>query len=658
MPATLAFTNEAFRVDTSFRVAIAGNAHKRLYAGATRMLRRLGERTGLFLPQDFLVPGVSVESPSLVVSVRRPGKIELGEDESYTIEVSPAGVRIDAGTDLGALHGLETLLQLISADADGYYLPGVSIRDEPRFPWRGLMIDAARHFMPVDVIKRNLDGMAAVKMNVLHWHLCDDQGFRVETREFPRLHEVGSDGLYYTQSQIREVVAYAGERGIRVVPEFDVPGHATAMIAAYPELSSAPGTFTVERKWGVFFPVLNPANEHTYGFLDRLFGEMAGLFPDPYFHIGGDEVEHSGHRADHWDGNPEIQRFKAKRNMQDNSALQGHFNKRLLAIMTKHKKIMIGWDEILHEAMPTNVVIHSWRGKASMERAAKLGYRSILSNGYYIDLIHPTDSHYLNDPLPGDTPLSDDEKKNILGGEATMWAEYVSPETIDSRIWPRTAAIAERLWSPQSVTNVEDMYRRLERISIQLEEHGLTHEKNYAMMLRRLTGTNNVAPLKTLVDVLEPVKGYTRGRLKPHTSYSPLTRVVDAARPDAAVARWFRMGVQRCLAAQGDRDALAKELTGWLTLWKENHVQLTAIIARVPALREIASMSEDLSTAAGLGIAALEHITRGTRADASWDREAMTILERAKEPRGQTELMILPGIEALVAAACGRVANH
>lgn len=651
IPENIMFTELAFRVDTSFRIVIQGNAHERLYSAATRMLRRLSERTGLFLPQDFIVPDAEVESPSLTITTQRAGNIELGEDESYVLVVSSRGIGLNAETDLGALRGMETMLQLLTADAQGFYLPGVRIEDRPRFPWRGLMIDAARHFMPMDVIKRNIDGMAAVKMNVFHWHLCDDQGFRVESKEFPKLHKIGSDGLYYTQSQIKEVVEYADNRGIRVVPEFDVPGHATALIAAYPELSSAPGTVTVERKWGIFYPVLNPASEYTYEFLDRLFGEMADLFPDPFFHIGGDEVEHTGHSAEHWDNNPDIQRFKAENNIQDNGTLQSYFNKRLLAIVTKHKKVMIGWDEILHEAMPTNVVIHSWRGRGAMERAAKLGYRSILSNGYYIDLIQPTDIHYLNDPLPEDVQLSDEGKGNILGGEATMWAEFVSPETIDSRIWPRTAAIAERLWSPRTVVNVDDMYRRLDRISLQLEEHGLTHEKNYEMLLRRLTGDRDIAALKTLVDVLEPVKGYVRGRLKPHTSYSPLTRVVDAARPDAAEARRFRIAVDRYLAGLESGDSLANSLMYILRGWKENHLHLSVIITRSPPLAEIASMSEDLSRVADIGVESLGYIQSGVRGDVAWEKEALEAIEKAKEPRGQTELMILPAIEKLVARA-------
>jgi hexosaminidase len=504
--------------------------------------------------------------------------------------------------------------------------------------------------MPVEVIKRNLDGMAAVKMNVFHWHLCDDQGFRVESKVWPKLHELGSDGFYYTQTQIREVIGYAEERGIRVIPEFDVPGHATSWIAAYPELGSAPGPYPIERKWGIFYPVLNPVKEFTYEFLDKFFGEMARLFPDPYFHIGGDEIEHDDyHKAKHWNENPEIQAFKNKNNIKDNAALQAYFNSRVLKTLTKHGKIMVGWDEILHGTMPTNIVIQSWRGRESMVKAAQMGYQSILSNGYYIDLIQPTDFHYLNDPLPADTPLTPEQQKKILGGETTMWAEFVTPETVDSRIWPRTAAIAERFWSPREVNDVDDMYRRLEKISLQLEEHGLTHENNYGMMLRRLTRGHDLTALKNLVDVIEPVKIYTRNRLRPHTSYSPLTRVVDAARPDASVARNFRKLVDRYLENRNS-DHSNTQLHSWLELWQNNHADLLKTIKFSPVLAEIESLSKDLSEIAGIGLEALNMLESQQQASEVWKKEKLAVLEKAKAPRGQAELMVVSALEKLVAA--------
>src|SRR5216683_1821921 len=217
-----------------------------------------------------------------------------------------------------------------------------------------------------------------------------------------------------------------------------------------------------------------------------------------------------------------------EKGIKDNHALQAYFNQRLLKILQKHGKKMIGWDEILHPDLPKDAVIQSWRGQAALAEAAKKGYNGILSNGYYIDLIFTAAQHYRADPLPADSPLTPEEAKHVLGGEATMWGEWVSPETIDSRIWPRTAAIAERLWSPRNVKDVDDMYRRLDAISMQLEELGLTHEKNVDMLLRRMATTENIDPLKTLVSLVEPVKEYRRAREHPATMLTPLTRLIDA----------------------------------------------------------------------------------------------------------------------------------
>jgi len=650
-PAQFAVQTGQFRLHETFTIAVTGQPETRLYRVASRALRRLAGRTGLFFKQGFVQAGVNPDSAQLVLHCERPGQVRLGEDESYALTVTPEKIRLQAPTDIGALRGLETLLQLLAADEQGYFFPAVTIKDGPRFPWRGLLIDACRHFMPLEVILRNLDAMAAVKLNVLHWHLSEDQGFRVESKVYPKLHELGSDGFYYTQAQIKEVIAYAAERGIRVVPEFDVPGHSTSWLVAYPELGSAAGPYQIEREWGIFYPVINPAREFTYQFLDKFFGEMAALFPDPYFHIGGDEIEHGSREAKHWNENPEIQAFKKKHNLPDNAALQAHFNRRVLAILTRHGKIMVGWDEILHPDMPKNIVIQSWRGREAMIKAAQQGYQSLLSNGYYIDLIQPAEFHYGNDPLPADSPLHQQEKTRILGGEATMWSEMVSPETIDSRIWPRTAAIAERLWSPAEVNDVDDMYRRLAVISLQLEEHGLTHEKNYGMLLRRLAGSDDIAALQTLVDVIEPVKLYNRNRLRRHNAFSPLTRVVDAARPDATVARNFRKLVARYLAG-GDRQALAAEIKSWLTLWRDNHAALLPAIKAAPVLAEIATLSQDLAEIAALGLEALGRLESQQSSDEAWQQEKLAVLKKAATPRGQTELMVVPAIEQLV-QACG-----
>ncbi len=649
VPREIILDGGKFRLDDSFCLSAEGKTNPRLYKAATRMLRRLAGRTGLFLPQDFITAQSNPSEPQMVITVSRTGELKLFEDESYQLIITDKQVQLKAETDIGALRGLETFLQLLSIDKDGYYFPTITVNDAPRFPWRGLLIDVSRHFLPVEVIKRNLDGMAAVKMNVFHWHLVDDQGFRVECKSWPRLHEMGSDGFYYTQEQIKDIIAYAADRGIRVVPEFDVPAHSTSWLVGYPELGSAPGPYTIERGWGIKDPTMNPANEFTYEFLDKFFGEMAALFSDDYLHIGGDE-----NNGKHWDANEQIQQFMRDNNIPDNHALQAHFNKRILQILTKYNKKMIGWDEIFQPALPKNIVIHSWRGHESLIKSAQQGYMGILSNGYYIDLIQPAEYHYLNDPIPENTPLTEAEQKRILGGEATSWGELVTYETVDPRIWPRTAAIAERLWSSQSIRDVEDMYRRLQNMSFRLEELGLNHIKNYEMMLRRLTNDQDISVLKTFVDLVQQVKFYQRHHQGvTYTSYSPLTRVVDAARPESMTARNFSKIVDDFI--ENPQKSRAEEIKYWLDLWLGNHKNLLEIIQRSPILKEIVTMSEDLAAISATGLEAVEYIYNNKNASKRWRKRSLKLIENARKPRGQVELMVVDPVEKLVQAATGKI---
>ncbi len=432
LPAELQFAVGWLPVTANFSVAVGGHDDVRLRAAIARALQRLTVRTGVDLTQAT----VSTAMPAtLVIVCQGPGYAipSVDEDESYTLDVTAQQATLRAPTVVGALRGLETFLQLVQSGPDGFAVPAVRVRDQPRFPWRGLMIDVARHWQPIEVIKRNLDGMALVKLNRLHLHLTDDQGFRVESRTHPELQEQGSDGHYFTQDQIREIIAYAQARGIRVMPEFDIPGHATSWVVSHPEFASLPGPYAIERQWGVFDPVLDPTNEALYRLLDDFMGEMAALFPDAYIHIGGDE-----NNGVQWNANPRIQEFIRQHDLKDNAGLHAYFNRRLGEILAKHGKKLIGWDEILHPGLPLDSTIHSWRGAEALAEAAHLGYTGILSNGYYIDLCYPTSDHYVADPLPATTKLTAEEQRRILGGEATMWSEWVTPETIDSRIWPRT----------------------------------------------------------------------------------------------------------------------------------------------------------------------------------------------------------------------------
>ena len=482
-PSSIEMGSGELAVESGFRIGLAGKGGPLVERAATRLEARLARQTGLVLP-DPMAPAVK---PTLEIRCDGPGRPlpHLGMDESYSLTVTPAGASLQAAEPWGVLRGMETFLQMVvPGSSHAFRVPAVVIEDRPRFPWRGLMLDSARHFMPLDVVKRTLDGMAAVKLNVFHWHLTDNQGFRVESRRYPELHRMGSDGLFYTQEQVREIVAYAGERGIRVYPEFDIPGHTTSWLVSHPELAAMPGPYSIERGWGIFDPALDPSKEEVYRLLDGFLGEMAALFPDPFLHIGGDEVS-----GKHWDASERLAAFKKQKGMKDNHDLLGYFSQRISKIVTGHGKRMMGWDEILHPSLPKDSVVHSWRGPESLGAAAKQGYQGILSNGYYIDLMWSADRHYLTDPWDkGVDQLPEADRARILGGEATMWSEFTTVEIVDSRIWPRTAAIAERLWSPREMKDVDDMYARLDATSRWLEWLGLDHRAGYSRMLQRLAG--------------------------------------------------------------------------------------------------------------------------------------------------------------------------
>ncbi len=647
MPANIEMGAGQLVVDPSFSVAISGRKEPRLQRTVEIFLDHLRRQTGM-LPLDMKISDSSTGTLLIHADSRSKEVQELGEEESYRLEITSSGAKLNAPTTLGVMRGLQTFLQLVETTPAGFAAPAVNIDDKPRFPWRGLMIDAGRHFMPLDVIKRNLDGMAAVKLNVFHWHLSENQGFRVESKKFPKLHEMGSDGLYYTQGEVRDVIAYARDRGIRVTPEFDMPGHSTAWFVGYPDLASAPGPYAVERKWGVFDPAMDPTKEHTYHFLDEFIGEMAKLFPDQCFHIGGDEVN-----GKQWDANPQIQAFMRAHGMKTNQDLQAYFNKRVQEIVSKHGKTMIGWDEILRPELPKSIVIQSWRGQESLAQAAKQGYRSLLSHGYYIDLMWPASQHYAVDPMSDAAAnLSPEESKRILGGEATMWAEYVSPENIDSRIWPRTAAIAERLWSPQNVRDVNSMYQRLEKVSHRLDFLGLTHNTGYAPMLRRIAGRNATSALQVLADVVEPVKDYTREDTAPAvpTSLTPLNRVVDAVRPESDSARQFSNMVNAFLSGK-PKPGTETEIRASLTRWRDNQVELQPLAEKSFLVKEVLPVSQNLSTLGTAGLAALDYLDHGERAPEQWRSQQLALIEQAKKQQAQLLLMIAPAVQKLIEAS-------
>jgi hexosaminidase len=658
MPASVQPGTGSLRADSSFSVRLSGYAEPRLERGVERFLQQLARQTAIPLN---LKPSKSSQATLVIHTDHASKEIqEVGEDESYVLEVTAAGAKLTAPTPLGTLHGLQTFLQLVDVSTDGFAAPAVTIQDKPRFPWRGLMIDSARHFTPLEVIRRNLDGMAAVKMNVFHWHLSDNQGFRVESKRFPKLQELGSDGQYYTQEEIRDVIAYARDRGIRVVPEFDIPGHSTSWFVAYPELASGPGPYEIERRWGVFDPAMDPTKESTYKFLDQFIGEMARLFPDRFFHVGGDEVN-----GKQWDANKEIQEFKRAHSLKDNQALQAYFNRHLQPIVEKHGKSMIGWDEILDPTLPKDVTIQSWRGPASLAAAAKQGYRGLLSNGYYLDLGWSAARHYAMDPMSGDAAnLSLEEQQRILGGESCMWAEYVDAENIDSRIWPRNAAIAERLWSPADIRDPASMYARLDLVATRLEWLGLTHRTSYWQMLRRIAGAatpEEFAALHTLTDQLEPVKDYTREQTAPAepTSLTPMNRVVDAVPLESDAGRRFAELVDKFISTSClDGDTVAR-LRAQFAAWRDNDARLQPLAARSFLVYEVAGRSRDLSALGTMGLVTLDAMSKRQPVPDSWKAQQLARLKQWKEQKAQLLLIPVSAVQKLVEAAAtgGTCAN-
>ncbi|MBM3444831.1 MAG: beta-hexosaminidase [Bacteroidetes bacterium] len=687
LPQQYSMTQQDFRIARSFAIEVKGDADPRVLREATRFFQRLSERTGIFFKTWIVNENSRISDKGLLIRVDRKGKVELGDDESYRLEVKPDGIQLHAVTDIGAIRGLETLLQLTASDTNGYFFRGTQIEDRPRFAWRGLLISQPYHFMTMDVIKRTLDAMAAVKMNVLHFYISDDQGYRIESKVFPRLHELASDGLYFTHAQINEMLDYAHQRGIRVIPEIDVPGHSTAIIYAYPHLASVQRNYTLQDHWGVFDPTLDPTKETTYTFLDRLLTEVASLFPDRYFHIGGDE-----NTGRDWKRNPEIQSFMKANGLTTTLALQNYFNKRVRGILEKNGKVAVGWDEVLMKeindsaakhyfetgrydqlietAVPKDMVIQSWRGMEALLSSAKNGYKSILSKGYYIDLVQPASYHYLTDPIPfrneviipdseanfnrfesdiiekikkGERLLTEQEEQLILGGEATMWTEHVTTETMDSRIWPRTAAIAERLWSAPTVRDVDDMYRRMDLISIQLEALGCTHLKNRDMMLRRLTGLQDVRALSSVVQWLEPVQGYQRNKLNNFTRFSPYTLTVDIAVPDQKAVRDLHKYVQSYV--QRTDTAWKQEVRDLFYQWIASDREVQSIAQTRPALADLAVHASHLRAIATSALQVLN--TRGVDKQQAVDQLNKQLSESAK-PVGHCKLRVGDAMKLLL----------
>lgn len=427
--------------------------------------------------------------------------------EWYSLTVEPDRILIAATTEAGLYRGSRALVQLLEQGSDVGSLPCLSITDSPRFPWRGMHLDVVRHFFPVDFVKQYIDLLARYRMNSFHWHLTDDQGWRIEIKSRPKLTEVGAwrsgsqvgpyarlefdtvrYGGYYTQDEIREVVAYAAARHINVVPEIEMPGHALAALASYPQVGCVGGYYEVNRGWGVFEDVFCAGNDSTFSLLEDVLTEVMDLFPSPYIHIGGDECP-----KEQWKECPKCQARMKAEGLKDEHELQSYFIQRIEQFVNAKGRKIIGWDEILEGGLAPNAAVMSWRGTEGGVAAAKSGHYAVMSPGSHCYFDHyqgdpaneplafggytPLQKVYSYEPIPAE--LNAEEAKYILGAQGNLWTEYIlTQEHAEYMALPRMLALAEVLWTPKESRDEADFIRRLEKEFERLEEMGVNASRS------------------------------------------------------------------------------------------------------------------------------------------------------------------------------------
>lgn len=625
LPSSVTFSNGALPLSEGFAVAWGRPPSAMLRAAAGRFLRRADALAGRVLPVAARPAGSTAGPVALRIDAGLDaGWLSTRAKEDYRLVVGPDGVTLTAGGPDGVLHGLATLTQLIVRDENGPKIGFATIADHPRFVWRGIMIDTSRHFVTVETIRRQIDAMEMLKLNVLHLHLSDGTGFRVESHVLPELTAKGSHGQYYTQAQIRDLVAYAADRGIRIVPEFDLPGHALAVLLAHPELAATRPVDPEPKNKNT--AALDPTLPETLRLVRRLYGEMGRLFPDAYFHAGGDEVD-----PDEWMKNPKIVAWMKAHGDTTPQALQAGFTVQVQKILAAQGKVMVGWDEVSEAAIPSDVVVDVWRSSKFIASATGGHHPVIVSAGYYLDLLQPAGQHYLVDPYdlaangvtreqadrllkkgmrpdlvnaflkePAPPPLTGEQKAFVLGGEAPLWAELVTDEMLDARIWPRAAAIAERFWSPAEVRDVDDMYRRLAVVNAGLQITGLQAEANRWRMAARLS-PGAVDPVMVLASATVPLRNYNMNRYVGRHGRR-LDEIGEVASPDPVPALRFSMLVTRYVS--GDR-TVVPALRRQLVAWRDNDAAF-APVAYVRGLSEARVTSRHLAVIAQVGLRALD----------------------------------------------------
>jgi hexosaminidase len=602
-PRSVDYGDGWLHVQGGFRVEWLGSRNAVLDRAVLRFQHDVARRTGLDVGR--------ASAAQLRIDCRGEdtGSLTIDACERYSLGVNEDAVVLTADGPVGVLRGLATLRQSITNVPGGFAIPAMVIEDTPRFVWRGVMIDVARHFMSLPTLKRQIDTMERVKLNVLHLHLSDNEGFRVESRLYPKLHEVSSQGQFYSQTEMQELVSYAADRGVRIVPEFDVPGHSLAILRAYPEFAS--GAVENRDYFSAMGSALNPAKPETFTFLDRLFGEMAALFPDQYFHVGGDEI--SG--AD-WAANPQVRDFMQANGLQTKAELESYFFDRVRKGVRAHGKTVIGWEEVGRAAIPDDVVVQTWRSSSAVAKATAQGNRVIATCGYYFDKLWPGENHYNVDPhdptscgltheqfaeakakglpealvaedavIDPSLKMSPAQQALVLGGEGALWTEMVTEEMFDGRLWPGAAVVAERLWSPASVRDTAEMYRRLIVVHNGLRVAGLTDDANRRRMAARLAPGES-EPVALLLDLVSPVRNHAHNRaalaiLKGKApTPQQFNELADAASADSLVARRFALDAERFV--RGDRSGAAA-LKATLASWRNNRIIQVFTMHQPPA---------------------------------------------------------------------------
>lgn len=622
LPKTIGTGNGKLKISHQLKIELLGASNDSILENAAnRVFKMLNLATLAYFEQEKIKINEKLSDAIITIKVDEKKSNSIGVDESYKLSINSGKGVLQAKNTIGALRGMETLLQLISADSEGYFFPEVEIYDEPRFKWRGMMVDVARHFIPIDILKKNIDAMSVVKMNILHLHLSDDEGFRVESKKYPRLHEFGSNYQYYSQVELRDLVRYAEARGIMIYPEFDLPGHSKSWFAGYPELASAPGPYipgprfeinpnasAEERRVAIFespTPAINPTKEEVYDFLDGFIGEMANIFSCPYYHIGADE-----NNGKAWNLNSQIVQFMKDNKMENVHELQKYFVKRIFTLLQKHNKKMIGWEEAFDQNLPKDVTFQTWGGSGTfggehitVDKILGKGNSAIISTGFYLDLFQPASNHYKN------SNILNKDNLNILGGEAALWSELVDEYTFEGRAWPRTAAIAERLWSPSKIVDEDEMYRRMFILSDRLEILGLNHTINVRRMLASLCNQQDVRYPLTILQTLTPKKGYLRlginMRSPKRTKYQgvPLVNLADIVVCDSKQVWCFKKLVAGYVSMKDS--SLKEKIETQLKEWIEAANHIKNMTEAAPNLNILVDYAQRVAQASKIGLQVL-----------------------------------------------------